>query len=95
MKRNNDQKADLRAILDDIQEVEKEQSKTDDMDAQPQDDIDILNLPPRKEVHRQNKLTKFKIKRPLIRFIGVVLILLIMFVLALYVTGLDVLNEKH
>lgn len=40
-------------------------------------EIDVLNLPPRKEVHGQQNSTTLKVSRPLLRFLFVVVLLLI------------------
>jgi predicted DNA binding CopG/RHH family protein len=70
----------LQHVLNDMESPEMEQQT----EAAPRHEchnsidhrIDVLNLPPRKEVHnKKNKRIKVKISSPLIRFIFVILLL--------------------
>ncbi|MFD2045890.1 hypothetical protein ACFSTA_13130 [Ornithinibacillus salinisoli] len=78
-----DQAEQLRAILSEMQEQanasnkEKEyHSPNRNTEEEKQDEIDILNLPPRKEIHKNKKSgIQWKVSRPLIRFLFVSLII--------------------
>lgn len=68
-----DQANELREIMDDKEEPKdklKEQSKDSF------EEIDILNLPPRKEVHKNSGKSHFRFSKPLIRFLSVILVLI-------------------
>ncbi|WP_100010770.1 hypothetical protein [Lentibacillus sediminis] len=74
---------------------EKEQDKATDtlepLDAaagqKNEQEIDVLNLPPRKEVHGQKNSTSLKVSRPLLRFLFVVVLLLVILAGAFIVWG--------
>ncbi len=46
--------------------------------------IDILNLPPRKEIHTKNKRAKLKLSKPLLRLIFISLLVIAILIGALY-----------
>ncbi|OZU90083.1 hypothetical protein CIL03_02790 [Virgibacillus indicus] len=94
---HEDQAAELRKLLDEVQQGEKEAAVKKPVEshdeAEQQRDIDILNLPPRKEVHGNTRnMTHIKISLPLIRFLAVILILLIIVMGAYYFYGEEI-NE--
>lgn len=47
-------------------------------------EIDVLNLPPRKEVHGISKRTKLKVSKPFWRFVLISLLVIVILVVALY-----------
>lgn len=49
--------------------------------------IDILNLPPRNEVHKQKKRTKISVSAALARFLFVILIFLVLIIGSYYLWG--------
>lgn len=52
--------------------------------------IDILNLPPRKEVHnKKSKHIKIKFTRPYIRLVVVVLLIAVLFSVGFYIWGTE------
>lgn len=65
------------------------ESLPDDYPVRERDEIDVLNLPPRKEVHGQNKRFKFKITKPSIRLTSIVIFVLLLLGLALYIWQQD------
>ena len=67
VKTKEDQASELRNLLDGTED-EKE-GKEEPQKAK----IDILNLPPRKEIHTNVYRARFKIDKPLIRFIFVII----------------------
>ncbi|WP_217585410.1 hypothetical protein [Lentibacillus saliphilus] len=77
----DDQAAELRKLIGEVQDVEhkieESPSPSDQQFLETDDKIDILNLPPRKTVHQNDKTGfKFKLRRPLIRLIVVSVIVL-------------------
>ncbi|GGK06502.1 hypothetical protein GCM10007063_31330 [Lentibacillus kapialis] len=79
---NNDHGAELQKILDEVEnagQVETEEKKpVIEPKTGTKRDVDILNLPPRKEVHgNHNKRTKLKISGASLRLIFVILILIL------------------
>ncbi|MFC4022914.1 hypothetical protein ACFOUV_03685 [Oceanobacillus longus] len=87
---SKDQANDLRSL---IQEVENEHEKKPDESlvsnkhTVEKREVDILNLPPRKEIHSVNQRTRFKISKPLFRLLLVILLLIIIFIVASYFFG--------
>lgn len=81
---NEDQASDLKQMFDEINKngnkviEEKEEVERDP------DQIDILNLPPRKEVHSKNTTFKITINRSLLRIVFVALILTLFLVFYLW-----------
>lgn len=84
---NKNQAEELQRLFQNIQDQSghgKEEEKDEKMPTVPK--VDVLNLPPRKEVHRPHQ-TGFKIKfrRPLLRFVFVLLLLILITVAVLYI----------
>ena len=71
---------ELKSILEQIEQGDKAEEKEEADAKHPSDDsfqkreINILNLPPRKEIHSQNRL-HVKFNRPLARLIFIILLL--------------------
>ena len=83
----NQESDELKALLEEVSQVEETKKQIVKPDEQI---IDVLNLPPRREVHLSNSTKiKLKIKRPLVRFITSVIILGIIIALAYYYLGDD------
>jgi hypothetical protein len=86
----NDQENELTNILKELNQHAKEEKSSDPVDMYVQDlkendEITILNLPPRKDVHSQkNNRTHLKIRRPLLRFAVVTLLLVVIGVLMFF-----------
>lgn len=78
-KRKEDQAAELREILDQQQSEEIETKK-----GNAKQEIDILNLPPRSEVHTEIGKARMKVSKPLIRFLFVLFLLTLITLLAYY-----------
>lgn len=77
-----------------FEEVQQNQANNDQesIEQTPQNKIDVLNLPPRKEIHGNNKQKiKFKISSPLVRFVLVITVLIILLVSSYYFWGDDIL----
>ena len=95
---HDDQAAELRKLLDEVQQGERdiqEGGKIPQPDEQTEQEraIDILNLPPRKEVHgNKKKNTHIKISVPLLRLLAVIVILLIIVIGAYYIYGEEINN---
>lgn len=98
----DDQAAELRKLFDEVQgandlQAEKNQDSTEENDSvpvsEPTREIDILNLPPRKEVHSNTKKrTSFKISRPLVRLSTVIIVLAIIIFVAYYLWGAELIQ---
>ncbi|MBM7598334.1 Tfp pilus assembly protein PilN [Virgibacillus halotolerans] len=84
---------DLQQLLSEVKKAEKEHKHTateqhefhdTDLDRR----IDVLDLPPRKEVHsKKNKRTQLKLSSPLTRFIFVIVVLLSVLILTYYLNS--------
>lgn len=94
MQEENDQADELKRILSEIDQQEKNrlrnqvsnllEEEIDNPKATTQK-IDILELPPRKEVHgKYNSVTRLRIEQPFLRFLIVVLVIIII-VLGAYI----------
>src|SRR5690625_6635162 len=80
----NEADDDLKTLLDEVSKVENKE--TNEKVEEPEEPvIDILNLPPRTDVHKSNtKSIKLKFKSPIVRFITVLLIIAIIVFLEYY-----------
>ncbi|WP_152525509.1 MULTISPECIES: hypothetical protein [Sediminibacillus] len=83
---NKDQARQLRNMVNEL-DKDKEMSTTDNLE---QEEVNVLNLPPRKEVH-QNKKTKvkWKVSLSLIRLLVILFILIIAVIVSLQLWGGD------
>lgn len=76
---------ELKALLAEVSKVQKPEKKENT-----QPIIDVLNLPPRTDVHKSKSTRmKIKIKSPVARFIFVLLIISVIIFLAYYYLGDD------
>lgn len=89
-KEYDDQAKELRAIINELQENTDDSSTISSREIQeekvPEQDVDteinVLNLPPRKEVHSQKKKrARIKFSKPFIRLVIVVVLIIIFGVL--------------
>lgn len=88
---NNDQAEQLKQIFDELQQ---NAVKSDELsnDEQYEEDytipkIDVLNLPPRKEVHSNHGRARLSISRPFLRFLFVILLIVLVIFGAYYIWG--------
>lgn len=86
----DDQVTDLRKLIDEVQQSESIQEKHESLLAEESNQIrkiDILNLPPRKEIHskQQKKLIRIKLSKPLLRLLMVMIILLAVIIGAYFI----------
>ncbi|WP_339227948.1 hypothetical protein NSQ77_20510 [Oceanobacillus sp. FSL K6-2867] len=86
-----DQADELRSLF---QEIEKERSTEEQLEnknsvqeSEAKRDIDILNLPPRKEIHSKDNRTSLKLSGPLIRLLIVIFVLILGLASAYYIWG--------
>ncbi|WP_067725411.1 hypothetical protein [Oceanobacillus damuensis] len=86
---SNEQTDELRRIFDEL-ERENEQKDTDHtaepVDTREKREVDILNLPPRKEIHANPRM-HIKMSRPFFRFLFVLLLLIIIVIGVYYFLG--------
>ncbi len=87
----SDQAEQLKQIFDELQQNE---TKSDGLsnDEQYKDDysipkIDVLNLPPRKEVHSKNVRTRISISRPFLRLLSVIILIVVISFGAYFIWG--------
>lgn len=78
--KQNDQAEALRQAIQDIAEHNKETEEAvqdqNEHKEQTSVEIDVLNLPPRNEVHKDSSKIRFKVNFSLLRFIFIVVLLL-------------------
>lgn len=95
---SNDQAAELRKLLDEVEHKEDKQSTgpkkaiLPDEDFKYNLDVDVLNLPPRKEIHTLQKRTQVKISPSFMRFLTVIIILSGVLLGAYYLWGNELIN---
>ncbi|RFA37220.1 hypothetical protein CAI16_01710 [Virgibacillus dokdonensis] len=73
-----------------VQEINETDSNTMEQvpDSKQEKDIDVLNLPPRKETHQQKKQTiRLRISNPTQRFLFIVFFILLIIVGAYFIIG--------
>ncbi|RKQ37688.1 hypothetical protein [Oceanobacillus halophilus] len=92
VKIEEDQANELRSLFDEITEEKhgREKEVFSEERRNEKREIDILELPPRKEVHISRGRARLKISRPFIRFILVVIVLLAIIFGAYYYWGDEV-----
>ncbi|MFD1039503.1 hypothetical protein ACFQ3N_14025 [Virgibacillus byunsanensis] len=87
-KKRDDQANELRKLLNEVQQSETTQEKKSSSyiaDSVPTREVDILNLPTRKEVHNEKgKRTKIKVSRPYLRLYVVIILILSIVAIAYY-----------
>ncbi|SHF57544.1 hypothetical protein [Ornithinibacillus halophilus] len=88
-----DQAEQLRALLSEVEENNQNESLLTEDDykeeSYPTREVDILNLPPRSEIHTQkNGRVNLKLSRPFMRMVFVSLILLFVLIFAVYNWGI-------
>ncbi|GGP10431.1 hypothetical protein [Oceanobacillus neutriphilus] len=78
--KQNDQAEALRQAIQDVTENKTETEEAvldqDEQKEQTSVEIDILNLPPRNEVHKDSSKIRFKVNLSLLRFLFIVVLLL-------------------
>ena len=91
--KEEDQANELRSLLQDIEEgTENDKEPFAD---QMINEIDVLNLPPRKEVHTKNKRVKLKMSKPFLRFLFTIIIVLTGLGTAIYVWQDEITTLLH
>lgn len=88
---------DLQQAINEVERTEKEyQKKTteqhDFSDRGETRGVDVLNLPPRKEVHGQKQRAKIKISSSLIRLVLVIMILVVILGGGYYIWGEELIH---
>lgn len=86
---------DLQQLVSRVEQAGKEQPKKVTVQAKVADleqDIDILNLPPRKVVHDTKNRAKVKISFPMLRFIIVIIVLVAILIAGYYYGGTELIN---
>lgn len=93
---HEDQAAELRKLLDEVERGKNEPGAETiilpDENPDHKREIDILNLPPRGEIHNNKKRTQIKFSFPLIRFLFVIIILGAVLAGLYYVWGNELIN---
>ncbi|WP_010530842.1 hypothetical protein [Lentibacillus jeotgali] len=93
----NNHGAELQKILDEVesagQQKNEEKKTIVEPEAETKRDIDILNLPPRKEVHGgHNKRTTFKLSSASVRLASVVIVLIFILSVSFYLWGEELID---
>src|SRR5690625_2069371 len=88
----NDQAEQLKQIFDELQQNAIESGELSNDNQSIDDDsipkIDVLNLPPRKEVHSNNdSRTRLSISRPFLRFLSVIILIIVIILGAYFMWG--------
>ena len=83
---------ELQLLVEQVEKEHEEKQGTpldnlEDNDKHKQRKVDLLNLPPRKEIHSVNNRSHFKISKALFRFLFIVLLLIIILIGAYYFLG--------
>ena len=83
--KNNNQTDELRELFLETEKNTAENSEGEQSAYQVDlREIDILNLPPRKEVHTSNSRTKLKVSRPFLRLLFISLLVIIILVVSYF-----------
>lgn len=90
----NDQATQLRQMVQGVSETDNNTDEQERDDNELEMDTDILNLPPRKEVHRHKKQsTRIKIGHPLQRLLFIIFLLVLIIVGAYFFIGDELLSS--
>ncbi|HLS08605.1 hypothetical protein [Lentibacillus sp.] len=97
----DNQGEELQKLLDEVdggrEQNDQEEKQRNESDKETEREVDILNLPPRKDVHgNRNKRTKFKISHASGRFIAVIFVLILILGISFYLWGdelIDTINQ--
>ena len=93
---HNDQAEQLKQIFEELQEhaITPDDSLNIEQhtEAYTLPKIDVLNLPPRKEVHSNHGRTRLTISRPFLRLLIVVLLMIAVIFGAYYIWGEELIN---
>lgn len=93
---DKDEETDLKSLVNEIQQREKKRIEQEDrLPEEPGHirKIDVLNLPPRTEVHgKQKTRTHVKFSKPLLRLLIVIIILLGIIIGAYFIWGEELLT---
>lgn len=89
---HNDQAEQLKKIFDELQQHENKSEALSNDHQHTKDysmpKIDVLNLPPRKEVHGNNKeRTHLSISKPFLRFLSVIILIVAIIFGAYFIWG--------
>ncbi|RDW22024.1 hypothetical protein [Oceanobacillus chungangensis] len=81
-----DQAEDLRYLVEEIEDNKEMENDTSAIleEATEKREIDILNLPPRRDVHITNNRTRLRISKPFFRITIVVIILILILIVSYY-----------
>lgn len=90
-RKEDEQANELRSLFYELEQINEEEKST----VRDETQIDVLNLPPRKEVHGKNSRTKLKLSKPFLRLFIVIVIILFCIVLALYLGEGDISSFMH
>lgn len=93
LEHKEDQANDSRLLYQDIEE--DDESDKESFADQIINEIDVLNLPPRKEVHTTNKRPKIKLSRPFLRFLFTMIIVIVGLGTAIYVWQDEITTLLH
>lgn len=92
---HEDQAAELKKIFEEVEQNEvSEENEWLEVDAPLQEvrEIDILNLPPRKDVHNEDtKRARLNLGKPFIRLISVIITLMVIIAGSYYLWGEELL----
>ena len=93
---HNDQAEQLKQLFDELQEHAVKSGESSNIEQQAeaytQPKIDVLNLPPRKEVHSNHGRTRLTISRPFLRLLIVILLMIAVIFGAYYIWGEELIN---
>ncbi len=85
-----DQSDGLQQIINEVNDKTKHHEEQEQRDENVYEDIDVLNLPPRKEIHSQKKsILRVTFKRPFLRFLFVIILMTVIIVGAIYLIEIN------
>ena len=84
--RDIDQANELRQLLNEVEQGEQTNKVDNEIieETVSRREIDILKLPPRKEIHTQNKRAKLKVSKPFLRLLFISLFVIAILIGAFY-----------
>lgn len=90
--KQNDQAAELRKLISEVESTEASANYVSNKNENEIQNVDILNLPPRKEVHHNKTPMNLKVSKSVVRLLFVILLTLAVVLSIIYLNEYNVIN---
>lgn len=95
-KKQSDQAEELKKLISEVENIEVKPSFSSKKNENEIQDIDILNLPSRKEIHHNKKISmNLKINKSVIRLLFVISLTLLVILSIIYLSEYNIINLNY